>query len=320
MDDRSLYATILGLEAPWEVERGELRETEQVVHVWVTAQEGTRFVCPACGEAGAIYDHGERSWCHLDTCQFQTLLHAAVPRISCPTHGVRTITVPRAERRSHFTLLFERLAIAWLKEATPLAVARRLGLTWEEANGIVERAVRRGPARRTSVAGRRLGIDEHSYLKHFQFVTMVVDLDTQHVLHVAHDRTAETLGHYFAGLSVEERAGITAIAMGVEGGVQHIWDYRSIPAARAFFWRWEAWARRSRLRPMVHLAGVVRRHLENILTSLAHRITNAVTEGLNAKIQWIKYSSRGFRDRERFKLAIYFPCGGLDLDPRRTAS
>ena len=50
---------------------------------------------------------------------------------------------------------------------------------------------------------------------------------------------------------------------------------------------------------------------------LTHRITNAVTEGLNAKIQWIEYSSRGFRDRERFKLAIYFHCGGLDLEPRR---
>ena len=36
----------------------------------------------------------------------------------------------------------------------------------------------------------------------------------------------------------------------------------------------------------------------------------------NVKIQWIKYSSRGFRARERFKLAIYFHCGGLGLDPR----
>ena len=39
---------------------------------------------------------------YLDTCQFQTLLHAAVPRIS-PTHGVRTIQVAWAERRSHFS-------------------------------------------------------------------------------------------------------------------------------------------------------------------------------------------------------------------------
>ncbi len=29
MDDRSLYATSLGLDAPWEVDRVELQETEQ---------------------------------------------------------------------------------------------------------------------------------------------------------------------------------------------------------------------------------------------------------------------------------------------------
>ena len=40
------------------------------------------------------------------------------------------------------------------------------------------------------------------------------------------------------------------------------------------------------------------------MTYLTHRMTNAVSEGLNAKIQRIKYSSRGFRNRARFKLAI----------------
>jgi hypothetical protein len=47
-------------------------------------------------------------------------------------------------------------------------------------------------------------------------------------------------------------------------------------------------------RPMIRVAGIIRRHLENILKCLDHRITNAVTGGLNAKIQWITYSSRAF--------------------------
>lgn len=408
MDDRTLYATILGLDTPWDVERVELQMEEQVVHVWVQAREGTRFTCPECSEASPVYDHKERSWRHLDTCQLQPLLHAAVPRVTCATHGVRLVTVPWAERRSHFTLLFERLAIAWLKEATPLAVARRLGLTWEQANGIVERAVRRGLARRPSVAGRRLGIDEHSYLRHHQYVTMVVDLDAQTVLHVADDRTAQSLDAYFTALTREERTAIEAIAMdmwepfrttvlahvpdaagkivydrfhvmkhvleamdhvrrqeqrvltqrgdrrltgtkflwlmtrartwsarqrrafqalrtstlksarawALKEMIRRLWEFRSIPRARRYFARWYGWARRSRLAPMRYLAQTLRRHLENILTYLTHRITNAVTEGLNAKIQWVKYSSRGFRDRNRFKLAIYFHCGGLDLEPR----
>ena len=71
-----------------------------------------------------------------------------------------------------------------------------------------------------------------------------------------------------------------------------------------------------RRKPAIHVAAIIRRHLENILNYITHRITNAATEGLNAKIQWIQYSSRRFRDRERSKRAIYFHCGGFDLDPR----
>ena len=86
--------------------------------------------------------------------------------------------------------------------------------------------------------------------------------------------------------------------------------------ARACFARWYAWAIRSRREPMRDLARPLAVHSENILTSLTHRITHAVPEGLNAKIQWITYASRGFRARERFTTAISFHCGGLDLAPR----
>jgi transposase len=409
MDDRTLYATILGIAAPWDVLRVELDDAAKAVHVWLEERSETSFACPDCGAVSPLHDHVERSWRHLDTCQYETRLHARVPRVHCPAHGVKTVRVPWATPHSRFTVLFERLAIAWLKEATPAAVARRLGLTWEEANGIVERAVKRGLARRPSHAARYLGIDEHSYLKHFQFVTMVVDLERQTVLHVADDRTADTLASYFAALSIEERLAIEAIVMdmwdpyrrtvrdyvpdgdlkivfdrfhvmrhvieamdqvrrrenrllrqqgdrrltgtkflwlktGVAAGdftaaarrqfrrlrrstlksarawamkeaFRHLWDYRSVAAARAFFARWQAWAIRSRLRPMIHAAGIIRRHLENVLNYVNYPLTNAVTEGLNAKIQWIKYSSRGFRNRDRFKQAIYFHCGGLDLAP-----
>ena len=193
MDDRALYATILGIAPPWDVVRVELDDAAKAVHVWLEERAGTAFVCPDCRTTAPLYDHVERSWRHLDTCQYETRLHARMPRIQCATHGVKTVAVPWATSHSRFTVLFERLAIAWLKEATPAAVARRLGLSWEEANGIVERAVRRGLARRPSSAARYLGIDEHSYLKHFQFVTMVVDLERQIVLHVADDRTADSL-------------------------------------------------------------------------------------------------------------------------------
>ena len=43
--------------------------------------------------------------------------------------------------------------------------------------------------------------------------------------------------------------------------------------------------------------------------------TNAASESINAKIQWVKYTARGFRNKKNFAAAILFHCGGLDLAP-----
>lgn len=407
MDERGLYATLLGLTRPWTVERVEVRPGEAAVHVWVGDAPETRFGCPQCGASGPVHDRVERQWRHLDTCQFQTVVHAAVPRVRCPTHGVKTIAVPWAERHARFTRLFEGLAIAWLREATPAAVARRLGLSWDECRGIMERAVARGLARRPSAAAARIGIDEKSFLKRHQYVSVVVDLDGGRVLDVLPDRKASSLVPYFTALSPTERAGITAVVMdmwepyratvrqlvpeadrkivfdkfhvllhvqqavdtvrkeehraltaagdrrltgtkyqwlkhpatftqaawaafaalrtsalktarawAMKESLRRLWDYTYVGAARTFFRQWYAWAIRSQLAPMRKVAAMLKAHLDNVLTYLTHRVTNAMTEGLNAKIQWLKYASRGYRDRDAFKMAILFHCGGLDLEPR----
>ena len=67
-------------------------------------------------------------------------------------------------------------------------------------------------------------------------------------------------------------------------------------------------------------AQTFKRHFENIITYLSLRITNASAESLNAKIQWIKYQARGFRNEGRFKRAILFHCAGLDLYPAHSNS
>ena len=158
MDDRALYQTMLGWSEPWTVERVELREAEPAVPVFVEAAVGTAFTCPDGGATVPVHDHAERRWRQLDTCQVTTLLVAHVPRVQCGTHGVTTVRGPWAEKGSRFTLLVERLAIAWLKDATPTAVARRLGLTWDEARGM---QVRRGASRVGAAVARAGRPDRH---------------------------------------------------------------------------------------------------------------------------------------------------------------
>ena len=86
------------------------------------------------------------------------------------------------------------------------------------------------------------------------------------------------------------------------------------PARKHFRW-WHNWAVRSRLQPMAEKARMIQRRFENIVTYLHHRITNAASESINSKIQWVKYTARGFRSKTNFITAIYFHCGGLDLLP-----
>jgi transposase len=66
---------------------------------------------------------------------------------------------------------------------------------------------------------------------------------------------------------------------------------------------------------MIEKAKLMARHLPNILTDFTHRITNAVAEGLNSKIATIQKRACGYRNRDHFKIAVYFHCSGLDLYP-----
>jgi transposase len=124
------------------------------------------WACLECGAACKLHDHQpERQWRHLDTCQYQTILHAEPPRSSCRDHGVKVIKLPWAEPSSRFTALLEALAIAWLKTASQKAAAGLLQLSWDEIHGILERAVQRGFGRWQSELVSQIGVDEKAFRK-----------------------------------------------------------------------------------------------------------------------------------------------------------
>ncbi len=118
--DVELYRQLLGIEAPWKVERVELSEGEQKVEVTVGHARGLRWPCPECGLELGLYDHGEeRVWRHLDSCGFTTWLKARPPRVACPTHGVRQVALPWAEPHSRFTILLLALCVHRLRIFRP---------------------------------------------------------------------------------------------------------------------------------------------------------------------------------------------------------
>jgi transposase len=400
------YALLLGVGSPWEVKDVVLKLEAKRVEIELGWQWGAMAECPECGRGCSVYDCApERTWRHLDTMQFTTILRARTPRANCPEHGVKTMRVPWAAPGGRFTLLFERFAIDVLRASASVSQAcGLLGIGWDAVQQIMERAVERGLDRRELEGLKHLGMDEKSFRRGHSYITLLTDLDQGRVLDVEEERTQEAAQGVWLTLTPQQKESVEAVAVDMwEPFVQTIraevpqadivhdryhvsaylneavdkvrrhehkellaqgdetltgsrqlwlynpenfrpeqaaeferlkdlnlkvarawaakelfskfWEYASEGWARRFFKDWFGWVSRSRLQPMVEVAHLLKRHLENLLTYLKHHITNAVTEGLNSKIQSLKSAARGFRSFENYRIRILFFCGKLDLYP-----
>jgi transposase len=407
MRDREMYAKLLGIEAPWAVRDVDLRLDEGEVEVVLEHKGTSKLPCPECGARCPGYDKRQKQWRHLDTMQFRTVITADVPRVECPEHGVRQVHVPWAGPGSRFTALFEKVIIDWLKEASTSAVARLMGLKWDEVDGVMQRAVARGLKRRQSQPLRDLGVDETSFQKRHEYVTIVYDIERSRVLEVADGRSQEALEDIFWDTPLEHLATVQSVSMDmwapyIAATRQHIpdadekiafdrfhvakhlgdavnkvrreehaelmefgnetlkgsrylwlknpenmkprqrarfetlrssslrvakawamkemgrnlWHYVTRGWAKRQWTRLLDWMARSRLPPMVKAGRTLRAHLWGILNAIALGATNAHLEAVNAKIQALKKRACGYRNRARFRNAILFHCGGLDLYPR----
>ncbi len=400
------YTQLLGLDASWEVSRVTLSLEDKRVEIHLRHSGKGYLPCPECNAECVIADHApERAWRHLDTMQFETLLRARVPRTKCAKCGVKTSTVPWADKYSRFTLMFEAFAIHVLQACSNVQrAATLLGLDWDAAHRIMERAVQRGLERRELENVEYVGMDEKSFRRGQSYVSILTDLTGARVLDVSEGRDEEAANELWVSLGDDQAAEVKGVAMDMSATYQksaqkyapqaeivhdrfHIskhlneavdkvrrqehkalqaqgddtlthtkrlwlfnpenmdedqwmsfeslkdlelktsrawaikeqfrwfWEYRYAGNAFKFFRRWYSWASRCRLQPMVKVAKTLHNHLDNMLTYFRHRITNAMSEGFNSKIQSIKSAARGFRGFQNYRTRILFYCGDLQLMP-----
>ena len=271
----------------------------------------------------------------------------------------------------------------------------------------MSRAVARGLARREKISPTRIGVDETSFQKRHEYVTVVTNIDNSRVIAVMDGRTEESLGSFLGAMDEPRRSAIKVAAMDMwpayinavkqhlpnakiafdrfhiakhlgdavnavrkdehrellaEGDTtlaktKYVWlqkpnrmkrsrrmlltqlIYSSLRTARAWalketaskLWYYvsETWARRAwnewigwtkncKLEPMIRAAQMVQKHLDGIINAIVLKTTNALGESMNAKIQKIKSQACGYRNRQRFRNAIMFHLGGLDLYPQKS--
>ena len=209
------YALLLGVGSPWEVKNVELKLGEKKVEIELGWQWGAAAKCPVCGRECSVHDCApERTWRHLDTMQFSTLIRARTPRADCPEHGVKTMQVPWAAPQGRFTLLFERFAVEVLLASASVSQAcELLEIGWEAAHEIMRRAVERGLERRQLEGLKHLGMDEKSFRRGHSYITLLSDLEESRVLDVVEERTAEAADQLWETLSAEQKQGVEAVAV-----------------------------------------------------------------------------------------------------------
>ena len=101
----------------------------------------------------------------------------------------------------------------WLQDSPISAVAENFGLSWDEADGIMRRAVNRGLSRRKQQEVKNLGVDETSYQKGHKYSTIILDKDRDSVIDVLDDRKAGTLETWLKTQQTVDLTGLASISM-----------------------------------------------------------------------------------------------------------
>jgi transposase len=192
--DLALFKAALGLSEPWQVTTVEFDPERKRLDLRIDFPKGATFGCPECGRAGLkARDTEEKCWRHMDFFQHQAYLTARVPRVECPEHKVRQVALPWARPRSGFTLLFEALIMAMVKEMPVKALAGLLGEEDKRIWRVVHHYVDQAVDAQDLCDLERAGIDETSSRRGHEYVTVFADLDERRGVFCVEGRDHETV-------------------------------------------------------------------------------------------------------------------------------
>lgn len=203
MDKLGVFQAALGIGEPWRVDRAEFDPDQGQLDVYVDFTRGARFACPEGDEAVCpVHDTEQKTWRHLDFFQHHAYVHARVPRVHCPAHGVRQVTVPWARPGSGFTQLFEALLVEFCVHMPVAAVARMVGEHDTRIWRVLAHHVEAARAAADYSAVSRVGMDETSARRGQDYVSVFMELSaTPRVLYATAGRDAATVGRFAADLA-----------------------------------------------------------------------------------------------------------------------
>ncbi len=173
---------------------------------------------PRCGGCGCkvakVYDRrAPRLWRHLDLGGMKTELRYGLRRVDCRRCGVTSEWVPWASPGSWFTDAFEQTTAFLAQAAAKTVVSAMMRVAWSTVGAIIGRVVERLGGEDPLDGLTHIGVDELSYRRHHEYVTIVVDHVRGRIVWAAPGKNADTLRAFFAALGKERCARIETVTI-----------------------------------------------------------------------------------------------------------
>ena len=186
----------LGITEPWYIKECRVDSKTQTMHIYVSVREEAKFACPKCGGDTKRYGYekNERVWQHGNVFfVYPCYVHCRRPKIQCPRCGVQQMNAPFERKNSRQTLLFEGIAMLLIQDCPVSVVAERMGCNEKTIVRIMKHWVRKAWDKKSFAAIHNLAIDETSFRKGHDYVTLFVDADERSVVNVQKGRDGSTI-------------------------------------------------------------------------------------------------------------------------------
>ena len=174
--------------------------------------------CSGCGcRVREGYDGRSRFWRHLDLAGMRLRLRYKLRRVDCFRCGVVVELVPWAEPGSWFTRDFEEQVAYHAQTTDKTSVVNMMRVAWKTVGDIARRVVDRFRPGDALDGLTLIGVDELSYRRHHEYITVVIDHVAQRVVWARPGKDAATLGEFFKELGHERCAKLEAVTIDMSG-------------------------------------------------------------------------------------------------------
>lgn len=220
----TLVRKLIGIDGLWAT-RLEVQDGALVVWVRPNWRDPR---CSGCGErppqqrpGGANVATRGRRWRHLDLAGIRLFLAYDVHWVYCPDCGRTVEQVPWASNASaRFTSDFDNHVAYLAQRSDKTSVQKLMRITWEAVGNSIERVVARLRPDQPLAGLTAIGVDELSYRKQHNYVTLVTDQIERRIVWGKEGRSAQTLEAFFEELGEEGRRQLQLVSMDMSASYQ----------------------------------------------------------------------------------------------------